>query len=58
MNPVEKSRQDAEVWKQRLASAIKNVPSPWNPTKEERARIHYLQERTQIAFRRYHQCLH
>ena len=56
MNPVEKARQDAEVWKQRLASAIKNIPSPWNPSEEERARIHYLQKQTAVAVRRYLEC--
>ena len=58
MNSLEELRQNAEMWKQRLASAIKHIPSPWNPSEEERARIHYLQEQTAIAVRRYLECRH
>ena len=57
MNSSEKLRQDAEAWKRRLALAIKAVPSPWNPTAEERIRIRYLQGQTQIAVERYQKCL-
>lgn len=56
MNSLEELRQDAEMWKQRLASAIKHIPTPWNPSEEERARIRYLQEQTAIAVRRYLEC--
>jgi hypothetical protein len=56
MNSLEELRQDAEIWKQRLASTIKNIPSPWNPSEEERARIRYLQEQTAVAVRRHLEC--
>ena len=56
MNSLEELRQDAEMWKQRLASTIKNIPSPWNPSEEERARIRYLQDQTALAVRRYLEC--
>lgn len=56
MNSLEELRQDADMWKQRLASAIKDIPSPWNPSEEERARIRYLQEMTTVAVRRYLEC--
>ena len=56
MNSLEELRQDAEMWKQRLSSAIKDIPSPWNPSEEERARIRYLQEMTAVAVRRYLEC--
>lgn len=56
MNSLEELRQDAEMWKQRLASTIKNIPSPWNPSEEERARISYLQDQTALAVRRYLEC--
>lgn len=56
MNASEKARQEAEMWKKRLASAIKNVPPPWNPTEDERAHIAYLQRQAQMAIREYHVC--
>lgn len=56
MNSLEELRQDAEMWKQRLASAIKHVPSPWNPSEEERAHIAYLQSQAQMAIKKYQAC--
>jgi hypothetical protein len=53
MNCLEELRQDAEMWKQRLASAIKDIPSPWNPSEKERARINYLQGQAQMATKKY-----
>lgn len=57
MNSAEELRQEAEIWKQRLASEVKNLPLPWNPTAADRARIDYLQQQTRRAVRRYQECL-
>ena len=55
-NSVEDSRQEAEMWKQRLALAIKKIPSPWNPSEEQRAHIGYLQWQVQMAIKKYQAC--
>ena len=56
MNSLEELRQDAEMGKQRLALAIKKVPSPWNPSEKQRAHIGYLQWQAQMAIRKYQAC--